>query len=235
MVTSTSSHPKERPGRPIANPDRDARELLLTAATELFAEHGVAATSFTTIAKRAGLTPAMMHYYFDDREQLLDAVVEERLVPVLTHVWRPVQHGNTPTDILTGVVERLLEGIEREPWLPSTWMREILNEKGLLRQRVLSRLPVDKVRIVGEAIRVGQAQHILNEKLEPMLMVFSALGLVMVHMATIKVWAEVFHRPPLSIDSVRCHITALLLNGLHHPSPPNQSTASGRRSRRRKP
>ena len=69
------------PGRPAASLDRDARELLLTAATELFAEQGVAATDLRTIAKRAGLTPAMLHYYFKDREQLLDVVVEERLCP----------------------------------------------------------------------------------------------------------------------------------------------------------
>src|SRR5271154_4905848 len=105
----------DKPGRPVSTPDRDARELLLTAATELVADRGVAATSFSTIAKRAGLTPAMVHYYFRDREQLLDAIVDERLSPFISYVWSPVEPGGDPGDMLRGVVSRLSRGIQRAP------------------------------------------------------------------------------------------------------------------------
>ncbi len=53
------------------------------------------------------------------------------------------------------------------PWIPSTWMREILNEGGLLRNRVLCRLPFEKVRIVAEAIARGQSRQGLNPELDP--------------------------------------------------------------------
>jgi len=206
----------EKPGRPVASSDRDARELLITAATELFAEHGVAATSFSTISKRAGLTSAMVHYYFSDREQLLDAVVEERLCPFIDYVWGPVKPGGDAAETIAGVVERLLRGIERAPWIPSTWMREILNEGGLLRGRALRRIPFDKVRIVAGAIREEQASQTLNPDLNPLLVVFSMLGLVMLHMATVKIWAELFHRRPMTREAVGRHITGLLLDGLRH-------------------
>jgi AcrR family transcriptional regulator len=174
MMTTKKSRQSEKPGRPVADPDRDARELLLTAATKLFAEHGVAATSFAAIAKRAGMTPAMVHYYFADRGELLDAVVEERLCPFIAYVWDPVKPGSDPVELIRGIVERLLAGIERAPWVPSAWMREILNEGGLLRGRVLRRIPVEKVQIVGVAIRAGQAAGTLNPDLDPLLAVFSA-------------------------------------------------------------
>ena len=74
----------------------------------------------------------MLHYYFKDREELLDCVVEERLCPLLAHVWGPGRAGVDPAELIRGIVQRLLEGIERMPWVPSTWMREILNEGGLL-------------------------------------------------------------------------------------------------------
>ena len=204
------------PGRPAASRDRNARELLLTAATELFAEQGVAATTFATIAKRAGLTPAMLHYYFKDREELLDAVVEERIARVIAHVWDPVKAGGNAAELIGGIVERLLEGIERMPWIPSTWMREILNEGGLLRSRVLRCLPFEKVRILAQAIAVGQAQQKLNPDLDPLLTVFSTLGLVMLHMASMNFWSDTFHRKPLRRDAIRRHITGLLLHGLEH-------------------
>jgi TetR/AcrR family transcriptional regulator len=211
-----------RPGRPVSTPDRDARELLITAATELIADNGVAATSFSTIAKRAGLTPAMVHYYFRDREQLLDALVDERLFPFISYVWKPVEPSGDPAEMIRGVVSRLLRGIERAPWIPSIWMREILNEGGLLRAKVMGRLPFDKVRLVAEAIGQGQAEQILNPELNPLLTVFSSIGLVMLHMATARVWADIFRRRPLGRSALRRHITGLLLDGLRHLPSPSQ-------------
>lgn len=35
------------------------------------------------IAKEAGVTPALVHYYFGDTAQLQEAVVTERLLPVV--------------------------------------------------------------------------------------------------------------------------------------------------------
>src|SRR5215472_677886 len=167
MSLQSSVRTKERPGRPLANPDRDTRALLIRAATELFAEQGVAATTLTTIARRAGLTPAMVHYYFKDRDQLIDAVVDERLAPLMAYVWDPIAPGDKPGEMVSGMVERLLEQIDREPWVPSTWMREVLNEKGLLRSRMLRRLPFEKVRLLGKRIAAAQARGNANVALEP--------------------------------------------------------------------
>jgi TetR/AcrR family transcriptional regulator len=115
------------------------------------------------------------------------------------------------------------------PWIPATWMREILNEGGLLRTRMLRRLPFDKIRIVGAAIARGQADHKINPTLDPLLTVFSALGLVMLHMATVNVWAEMLGREPLNHDAVERHITGLLMEGLRHSPKPT------RKNSRRKP
>src|SRR5664279_17597 len=229
MAMARRIQKSDKPGRPVASSDRDARELLITAATELFAEHGVAATSFSIIAKRAGLTSAMVHYYFSEREQLLDAVVEERLCPFIDYVWGPVTPGDDPTELIAGVVTRLLRSIEQAPWIPATWMREILNEGGLLRGRALRRIPFDKVRIVAEAIREGQASKAWNPDLNPLLVVFSMLGLVMLHMATIKIWAEIFHRRPMNRKAVGRHITGLILDGLRHSPTPSPKKSRKKR------
>lgn len=210
----TKKKPTRAAGRPVARPGREARELLLNAAVELFAEHGVAATTFAMIAKRAGLTPAMLHYYFTNRDALLDAVVDERLAVLLALVWDPVQPGTAADKMLQGVVERLLMGIERNPWVPSTWMREILNDDGLLRTRVVRRLPFVKIRLLGEAMARGQKDGSIHAEIDPVLIVFSAIGLVMLHMATLKFFAETFHRPVPDQDAICRHITGLLLHGL---------------------
>ena len=229
MKVLTSLRTVGNVGRPAASLQRDARECLLNAATELFAAQGVAATTFAMIAKRAGLTPAMLHYYFKDRDQLLDAVVDERLLWVVSHVWAPVQPGEDADESIRGIVERLLEGIEKMPWIPSTWMREVLNEDGLLRERILQYLPYDKVQGVARTIAAGQKRNLLNPELDPLLTVFSTLGLVMLHMASVKVWPQAFDREPLSRRRMQRHITALLLDGLRH-----KETGNSAHSRKKK-
>lgn len=218
MTTRTPKRPKRSPGRPPGSQDLAARERLIDAATSLFAERGVAASTFALIAQRAGLTPAMMHYYFTDRETLLDAVTEERLAPLVASVWNPIDPHAEPAEMLSGVVNRMLEGIDRMPWVPSAWMREVLNEAGLLRTRIVRCIPFDKVRMLSEAIARRQRRHTANENLDPVLMVFSTLGLVMMHMATVRFFAGVFHREPPDKSAICRHITALLLHGLQ-PAP----------------
>ncbi|MGD1105465.1 MAG: TetR/AcrR family transcriptional regulator [Terracidiphilus sp.] len=203
-----------RPGRPTSISGLYAREKLIEAATQLFANQGVAATTFAMIAERAELTPAMLHYYFRDREQLLDAVVEERLAPLIASVWGPVSPREAPAEILRGVVERMLAGIEKMPWVPSTWMREVLNESGLLRGRVLRHLPFDKIGSLSQSVTKAQAAGAANAEIDSGLIVFSLIGLVMMHMATINLWAEIFGRTAPDRVALSRHITGLLIHGL---------------------
>jgi AcrR family transcriptional regulator len=183
------------------------------------------------IAQRAGLTPAMLHYYFKDRNQLLDAVVDERLLRVVSKVWDPVQPGVEADELVRGIVARLLDGIAEMPWIPSTWTREVLNEGGLLRQKMLRRLPFEKIRSVSAAIAKGQAQRGYNADLDPVLFIFSMLGLVMIQMATLSFWAEIFHRKRPNKLAVQRHITGLLLDGLCHPPATTPPKTNGTRKR----
>jgi hypothetical protein len=108
----------------------------------------------------------------------------------------------------------MLVGIEQMPWVPSTWMREVLNEGGLLRSRVLRRLPFEKVMILTQSMAKEQAAGEINPDLDSGLIVFSLIGLVMLHMATIHFWAEIFQRKAPSRQILQRHITGLLLSGL---------------------
>jgi AcrR family transcriptional regulator len=174
----------------------------------------VAATTFAMIAQRAQLTPAMLHYYFKDRDQLLDAVVAERLAPLIAGVWGPVEEGAAPAEILRGVVERMLAGIGKMPWVPSTWMREVLNEEGLLRDRVVRYLPFEKIGWLRQSLAKAQAAGAANAEIDPGLIVFSVIGLVMMHASTIKLWARIFGRKTPDHAVLGRHITGLLIRGL---------------------
>jgi len=68
------------PSPPGARPrdSRATRELLLAAATEEFAEHGLAGARIDRIAERAGANKRLLYVYFGDKDALFDAVVDRQ-------------------------------------------------------------------------------------------------------------------------------------------------------------
>lgn len=60
----------------------DTKARILDVAEELFAEHGIAATSLRQIMTVAELNPASVHYHFGGKDQLVEALVARRLDPV---------------------------------------------------------------------------------------------------------------------------------------------------------
>ncbi len=54
----------------------NSRAVILGSARKLFAEHGYDATSLRRIARDAGVDAAMVHHYFQDKDELFAACVE---------------------------------------------------------------------------------------------------------------------------------------------------------------
>jgi AcrR family transcriptional regulator len=212
--------PKRTPTKPLgrrpAVEDFDVREHLLDTATRLFSEHGIAATTVAQIATEAGVTSALVHYYFTNREKLLDAVVDERLAPAAEFVWRPVTEGaaTDPFALVHEFVARLFEVTDRMPWLPPLWLREIVNEGGLLRERMMQRIPLDNIRQFGSRVAHAQLDGAVNGELEATLLFNSILALVMLPLATSKLWQSVRGLPAIGRDGLRRHVTALLIGGM---------------------
>ena len=65
-----------------------------------------------------------------------------------------------------GIVECALDGIEKMPWAPSTWARNILSDGRLLRESRLRPLRFNKARLLGYAIARGQSNGSLNPEFD---------------------------------------------------------------------
>ena len=59
----SSSRPRRGPGRPRGG-SPETRDLILEAARGVLAERGFPGATVREIANRAGVNPAMVHYYF---------------------------------------------------------------------------------------------------------------------------------------------------------------------------
>lgn len=56
---------------------------LIAAALDLFVERGFAATRLDDVAARAGVSKGTLYLYFESKEALFKAVIEEAIVPLL--------------------------------------------------------------------------------------------------------------------------------------------------------
>mgnify|MGYP001594809984 CR=1 FL=1 len=75
LITNNSPTPRRR--RKDARPSE-----LIAAALELFVEKGFAATRLDDVASHAGVSKGTLYLYFDSKEALFKAVIEEGIVPL---------------------------------------------------------------------------------------------------------------------------------------------------------
>ena len=211
---SAAKSRKRAPGRPLADAP-DQRAVALDAALACFVRQGIAATSLRDIAREAGVTPALLHYYFGDRQQLLDAVVAERVMPAFLSVReRLAQAGDDVADIVAAFVCGVTDAIARHPWWPQLWVREVLCEGGALRDLLVQRIAPDIARLLAGRFAAAQAAGRLNADLDPRLLLPTLVGLTMFPAAGAPIWRQVFDADDLGLDDVRGHALALLDRGL---------------------
>ncbi|WP_321925642.1 TetR/AcrR family transcriptional regulator [Paraburkholderia guartelaensis] len=241
MITRTrtaAAVPRPRGRRPAAA-ELDMRERLLASATQLFGEQGIAATTMAQIAEAAGVTSAMVHYYFTNREKLLDAVVDERIARSIAFVWESVDSAEgdlaqDPHALVEELVSRLFDVTSRMPWLPPLWLREIVNEGGLLRERMLKRLPIAQLQRFAARVSEAQRDGSVNAELEAPLLFISILALVMLPLATSKIWQSSPGFPQIEREALHRHVSALLSAALR-PAPQDKRAqrAAGRTTSRK--
>ena len=205
---------KRTPGRPVGD-GPDLRAHLLDAAIACFTRGGIAATSLRAIATEGAVTPALLHYYFGDKSQLVDALVAERLLPVLAEMREVVEGASDDVAaLIAGFIRKMTEMVERHPWWPALWVREVLCEGGVLRELVISRAGPQIPQLLAGRFAEAQRHGRLNPDLDPRLLVVSLVGLTLFPAAGAPIWRGIFNASDIDAANIRDHAIALLDHGL---------------------
>src|SRR5690242_6236171 len=109
-----------RPSRAVGRPPRDggARETearILDAAEQVFARVGFTDARTQVIAETAGVTKAMIHYYFDSKELLYRAVLDRILFELIKLVQEVTSRGASRVDTLNTFVCGFFDYVARHP------------------------------------------------------------------------------------------------------------------------
>lgn len=114
---------------PVApEPERGARERILVAALEVFAEHGFDGARTREIADRAGANLGLIKYYFDTKEKLWQAAVSLAFLDLQTElgdVLVPPANGDDDRARLETLLRRFIHFVARRP----AFMR-MMNDEG---------------------------------------------------------------------------------------------------------
>ncbi|AND69552.1 hypothetical protein ATSB10_20980 [Dyella thiooxydans] len=210
---------RRRVGRP-AGDDGDLRGRLLDAAAAQFARTGIAAASLRNIAQAAGVTPAMLHYYFGNKDALVRALVDERLLPnVRPLVETLASAGETPLELAQAFAQGVSGIVAKLPWLPALWVREVLCEGGALREFVFREVMPSLPQVLAQRFTAAHGAGQLAPGIDPRLLVVSLVGLTLFPAAGAPIWQKAFGMPGLDMPALVSHTLALLAHGLAVPNP----------------
>jgi AcrR family transcriptional regulator len=217
-MPSKSSTRKRReprkPGRPRGD-EANQRERLLDAAVACFAADGVAATSQRSIALKAGVTPALVNYYFGSKDQMLDAFIAERIGPVVQVLRESLlAAGDDPRAVLAAFVRGIHDVVARYPWWPSLWVREVLSDTGVLRDVIPKIIAPQVTHLLARTLGDAQKRGAISADLDPRLLVVSLVGLTMFPLAAEHLWRRIFPAGDVDRDVLLRHTLALLDHGL---------------------
>lgn len=204
-------------GRPTARDTENRRGLLLDAALALFASRGIAATSLNAIARQAQVTPALVHYYFGNREQLVEALLTERIVPVVDDLSGELTRlHDEPLQAIYALTRRMLATLQDVPWLPPLWVREVLCEGGLLRAHLLEHIAPAMAKKVQQLAAAAQRDGQLNPALDPRLVIVSLIGLTLLPLAAAPIWRQLPGYQSISAELLAQHMLELLAHGIEN-------------------
>jgi AcrR family transcriptional regulator len=95
----------------------DRREQIIDAALRVFSQKGFERTTNKDIAREAGITPGLIYHYFESKDDLLKAAIEQHSPVGLIHAL-PEQMLNQPPDLfLRFMAQKILEIAESEQFV----------------------------------------------------------------------------------------------------------------------
>ena len=166
-----------RPGRPVKSADNDeknqSRNALLQAARELFAKDPYVKVSTRKIAEKAGVNPALIRYYFINKDglyqQMLVGMAEELQNHILNSDWSKVSSPIEP------IVRSYAAIFAKEPDVAKLIFRELLlNDEGSRSKVIDLVIRPDRAFV----LKFMQASHFkpLKPSVNPVFLVLHIMG-----------------------------------------------------------
>lgn len=106
----------------------DTETRILRAAEAEFMTKGFAGARTSSIAEAAGVTHAMLHYYFRTKEKLFERIVDDKVEMLRRSLLVPALEADLPLpELIRVIISQHLDFIAANPLLPRFIIGEIYN------------------------------------------------------------------------------------------------------------
>jgi AcrR family transcriptional regulator len=151
----------------MARPASDISPRIVHAARELFLVHGVDGASLRVIAKAAGTSIGMVYYYFETKDALFLAVVEEVYVELLADMRKALAQDVPPQERVLRLYLRLAALSDTELQVVRLILREALVSSARLRSLV-KRFETGHLPLIAALIRDGLLSGTFRTDVHPL-------------------------------------------------------------------
>ncbi|MDF2465265.1 MAG: transcriptional regulator, TetR family-like protein [Ramlibacter sp.] len=190
---------------------RDAdrsQATILAAARDEFAEHGLGGARMDRIAERAGLNKRLIYYYFEDKEQLFRAVLEQAYLNI-----REEERKLHLLDLKPAEAVRRLVEFTWDYYLAHPEFLTLLNSANLHRARHLEEskrareMNSPLIEMLAEILERGRKDGSFRGGVDPLQLYVSIAGLSYFYLSNSHTLSAIFGRDLLSAKAKNERLT----------------------------
>jgi AcrR family transcriptional regulator len=182
---------------------RDAdrsQSTILAAARDEFAEHGLGGARMDRIAERAGLNKRLIYYYFEDKDRLFQAVLEQAYLQIREEERKLNLLGLKPAEALRRLVEFTWNYYLGHPEFLS-----LLNSENLQAARHLQlsdrarEMNSPLIATLGEILERGRKEGSFRGGVDPLQLYVSIAGLSYFYLSNHHTLSAIFGRDLMTV------------------------------------
>ena len=182
---------------------RDAdrsQSSLLAAARDEFAEHGLGGARMDRIAERAGLNKRLIYYYFEDKDKLFQAVLEQAYVLIRAEEQKLNLLGLKPVDAIRRLVEFTWDYYLAHPEFLSLLNSENLQSARHLQDSERAReMNSPLIATLGEILERGRKEGSFRGGVDPLQLYVSIAGLSYFYLSNHHTLSAIFGRDLMTV------------------------------------
>ncbi|MDR1757434.1 MAG: TetR/AcrR family transcriptional regulator [Bacteroidales bacterium] len=143
----------------MENNDLTTEQVILNAAEEEFLDKGYGNAKTVAIAKRAGVSHSMLHYYFRTKEKLFQMIFEKKIASLIQSFVVILDKDAPFEQMIRQLMEAQFNFVAKQPRLPIFVFNEILQNKS--NRDLVIELLAPHISVI-----LGKIETKLNEEIE---------------------------------------------------------------------
>lgn len=186
----------------------DTKQVLFSAAMELFGERGFTGTTVDEIVERAGVAKGTVYYHFKSKADLVEALIVQHLEPLAARFLEVVAESPSPPEQLAALVRAQLEFIRDDYSFAKLLIGEMWREDRMWSE-ALDLLWDNAISVMVGVVEAGMASGDFGSENDARLSASAIFG-----MSAVVGLSWQMTRPDRSIEEIEAHVERLAVQSL---------------------